>query len=85
MNVGVGIDTGEVFVGNIGSPERMEFTVFGDAVNTASRLSEIAGPKQILLSDRADAELRGTVEVREIEPEGKSEKKVDQKILEVVQ
>jgi len=52
LRLGVGLDIGQAFVGNVGSGEVKDFTALGDVVNTASRLQAAAEPGQIVLSER---------------------------------
>jgi adenylate cyclase len=52
VEMGVGLDFGEAFVGNIGQRALFDFTAVGDVVNTASRLQHEAAGGEIVLSER---------------------------------
>ena len=57
IRVGIGINTGIVTAGNVGSPRRIDYTVIGDSVNTASRLMSNAPPGKIIIAEATAADL----------------------------
>jgi adenylate cyclase len=76
VEVGVGLDFGTAFVGNVGAGEVKDFTAIGDVVNTAARLQAAAAGGEIVMSSRV-CERAGAAaaraEPRELSLKGKSE------------
>ncbi|MEA2656306.1 MAG: adenylate cyclase [Chloroflexota bacterium] len=67
ISVGIGLDTGEVVAGHVGSEKRLEFTLIGVPVNNSSYLSKVR-PAKVLMSETTRDALAADVEVIDFEP-----------------
>lgn len=64
LEIGIGVNTGEVFAGYIGSPKRLDFSVIGDNVNVAARLCSVARGGQIVIGEGTYAKVSEHFETR---------------------
>lgn len=60
FKIGIGINTGNVIVGNVGSQNRMDYTVIGDCVNVAARLQNIAEGGQTIIGEETYSRVKGS-------------------------
>ncbi len=84
FTVGMGLNTGEVVMGNLGSSDRLNYTVIGDAVNTAARLYNVAKGGQIIISESTYEQVKERFVVNELTPVSVKGKTLPLRNFEVV-
>jgi adenylate cyclase len=84
IGIGIGINYGEVVVGNIGTEEAMDYTVIGEVVNTAQRVESTARAGQVLITKNALSRVEGKIKIRALEPVQLKGKSLPVEIYEVL-
>src|SRR5258705_5478263 len=76
IRIGIGINTGNVITGSIGSTRALQYTAIGDAMNVASRLVNVAASGEIIISESTFRYVAGRIEATQLPPvkvKGKAE------------
>ncbi len=83
IRIGIGINSGSVITGAIGSTRALQYTAVGDAMNTASRLVSLAKPGEIIISDTTYQKVKGRIEAVQLPPVRVKGKAEEQRVYEV--
>ena len=84
IEIGIGINTGKVITGAIGSTRALQYTAIGDAMNVASRLVNIAKRGEIIMSDETYRTVADRVEAEAMPPVKVKGKEKEQKIYRFI-
>lgn len=68
IGIGIGINTGPMIAGSLGSPDHMEYTVIGDTVNTAQRAESAAKKQQLIVTEAMYEKIKTFVVATSLEP-----------------
>ncbi|HEU0033621.1 MAG TPA: adenylate/guanylate cyclase domain-containing protein [Kofleriaceae bacterium] len=84
IRIGIGINTGNVITGSIGSTRALQYTAIGDAMNVASRLVNVAGSGEIIISEHTYRQVQGRIEATALPPVKVKGKAEELKVYRVV-
>ncbi|MEK7484040.1 MAG: adenylate/guanylate cyclase domain-containing protein, partial [Planctomycetota bacterium] len=84
FHIRIGVNTGPCVAGLVGSPQRMEYTVLGDSVNTASRIESNTPPGKIYMSEETYRLVKNQFKTKELDPILAKNKTKPVKIYEIL-